>query len=1093
MRCPHCQHDNPEGAKFCNDCAHPLLSGTPVAMHPAPPEVSIRRNLAEKIIDSRMALEGERKQISVLFADMKSSMELLVGRDPEEARNILDPMLEQMMEAVHYYEGTVNQVMGDGIMALFGAPIAHEDHAVRACCAALRMQATVARYSEGLRRAGTTPVEIRVGVNSGEVVVRSISSDLHMDYTAVGQTTHLAARMEQMASASASSILITAETLRLAQGRMLANPLGPIAVAGLREPVEAYELIGVGPAPARLQAAATRELGRFVGRDSEMDALADAFDLAARGHGQFVTVVGEAGVGKSRLLHEFVHARSTQGCLVLETGCVSYGRAKGYLPVIEALKTYFAIEERDDARRVRDRVAARLRSLDRTLEATLPALWALLDVLPEDDPWQRLDPGQRRQAILDALRRLVLRESQVRPVVLVFEDVHWIDTETRAVLDALVEGLPAAKLLLLVSHRPEAKHQRRQKTQHRQLRLEPLPRASAGALLDALLGQASELRDLRQHLVERTEGNPLFIEECVSALAETGALAGCPGAYRLGQSAEAKIPATVQAILAARIDRLDPDDKQLLQAAAVIGKDVPFALLRSIAGVAEDVLRSALARLQAAEFLYETALFPDRAFTFKHALAHEVSYASLLGKRRRELHARVVAAIEALYRDRTGEHAEWLAHHALRGGLKVKAISYLNDAGTRAVMRSAPREAIGFFEKALALAAGLPETRDSLVGTLESLVGLGPALMATQGGWDGDVQACYAQALELCDRLGDTSRRFPVLFGLWGCHCSRGEYERAGELAVGLRRVAGDDEYMRLEARHSLWSTAIALGRPKEAQPHLDQGHLLYRQHEPAAWWNYGTHDPGVCCHQMGAIGAWLLGNFDQARDATMRGLQLARRVRHPGTTVLAHQLAAVVYYHLGDHGAANLHAKAASSLGRAHGVMGGPEHASIILARLLVEEGRTEEAIHIAEKSLPASLRAGWPWSASISFGLVAEIYARTGHPAKGLDMLRSLEPKQYDGLYGPELHRLYGHLLLAASPHATDEAETRLREAVALARERQMKSLELRAAMSLAYFLAPRDRRAARAALSVVDDFGQGVEVADLRTARALRRWLA
>lgn len=1092
MRCPHCQHDNPEGARFCNDCAQPLPSRMDVPMHAASPGVAIPKHLAEKIIGSQLALEGERKQISVLFADMKGSMELLAGRDPEEARNILDPVLEQMMEAVHYYEGTVNQVMGDGIMALFGAPIAHEDHAVRACCAALRMQATVERHSEGLRRAGATPVEIRVGVNSGEVVVRSISSDLHMDYTAVGQTTHLAARMEQMASAS--SILITAETLRLAQGTMLANPLGPIRVAGLREPVNAYELIGVGPARSRLQAAATRGLGRFVGRDREMGALASAIDLAARGHGQIVTVIGEAGVGKSRLLHEFVHGSGTCGWLVLETGCVSYGKTKGYLPVIDALKTYFAIEERDDGRRVRDRVTGKLLSLDRSLEPTLPALWALLDVLPEEDPWQRLDPGQRRQAIVDALKRLVLRECQVQPVVLVFEDLQWVDAESRAVLDTLVEGLPTAKLLLLVSCRPEAGHPRGQKTHYQQLHLDPLPRASAEELLDALLGQASDLHDLRQHLIERTEGNPFFIEESVSALAETGALAGDQGAYRLGRAVEAsKVPATVQAILAARIDRLAPDDKQLLQAAAVVGKDVPFALLRSIAGVAEDVLRATLVRLQAAEFLYEAALFPDLEYTFKHALTHEVSYASLLGERRRELHARVVAAIEALYRDRIGEHSEWLAHHALRGGLKGKAISYLNDAGTKAVMRSAHREATGFFEEALALVAGLPETRETLASALESLTGLGPALMAIKGGWDRDVEACYTKALDLCDRLGETSRRFPVLFGLWGCHYSRGEHERARELAVGLMRVAGeDDEYMRLEARHSLWSTEIAVGRPTEALPHLEQGHLLYRQYERSAWWIYGTHDPGVCCYQMGAIGAWLLGNFDQARDDAVRGLQLARRVRHPGTIVLAHQLAAVVYYHLGDRGAANLHAKAASRLGRAHGVMGWPEHASIILARLLVEEGRIDEAIHIAEESLPASLRAGWPWSASISFGLVADIYGRTGQPAKGLDMLRSLEPKHFEGLYGPELHRLYGNLLLAGSPQATDEAETRLRKAAALARERQMKSLELRAAMSLAYLLAPRDRRAARAALSVVDDFREGSEVADLRTARALRGWL-
>ena len=1037
-------------------------------------------------------MEGERKQITVLFADMKGSMELLAGRDPEDARRILDPMLEHMMEAVHHYEGTVNQVMGDGIMALFGAPIAHEDHAVRACRAALRMQATAARHSQALRRAGATPIQIRVGVNSGEVVVRSISSDLQVDYTAVGQATHLAARMEQMARPS--SILITAETLRLVHGTMQVKPLGPMRVTGLHDPVDAYELVAAGPLRSRLQAAAIRGLGRFVGRDAETGVLRSAIDLARQGRGQIVMVVGEAGVGKSRLLHEVVHGDATDGCLVLVAGCVSYGKSKGYLSVINLLKSYFAIEERDDAHRLRDRVAEKLVALDPSLVNALPALLALMDALPEASPWQYLDPGQRRQAIFDALKRLVLRECQFQPVVLVFEDLHWADAESLAVLDTLAEDLPAARLVLLASCRPEAGHPWQQEAACRQLRLDPLPPASAEELLDTLLGQASELRGLRQQVIERTEGNPLFIEECISSLAETGVLAGDPGAYRLGRAMAAlKVPATVQAILAARIDRLAPDDKQLLQAAAVIGKDVPLALLQSIAGLDEETLRSTLVRLQAAEFLYDAALFPDLEYTFKHTLTHEVSYAGLLGERRRELHARVVAAIENVHQDRIDEHVERLAHHALRGGLKEKAIAYLNEAGTKAVMRSAYAEAVGLFEEALSLVASLPEARETLISALELLTGLGPALRASKGAWDPDVQTCYARALDLCERLGLASESFPLLFGLWACHHSRGEYEQAKEVATRLLQVAGNgNDHMKLEARHASWSTAIAAGRPADALPHLKQGDQLYRQHERSAWWVHGTHDPGVCCHQMGAIGAWLLGNFDQARDGVMRGVQLARLVHHSFTTVLAHHFAAVIYYHCGERGAAILHAKAASSLGHAHGVMGWPEHASIILARLLVDEGRTDEAVRLAEDSLPAALRAGWPWSAGISFGLVADLYGQAGQPAKGLDMLRSLEPKHYAGLYGPELHRLHARLLLAGTPQASDEAEMRLRAAVTLARERRMKSLELRAAMSLAYFLAPRDRRAARAALSVVDDFREGSEVADIRTARTLRDWL-
>ena len=374
-------------------------------------------------------------------------MELLADRDPEEARKILDPVLERMMEAVHRYEGTVNQVMGDGIMALFGAPLAHEDHAVRACYAALRMQESVKKYAEEVRRSHAAVVKIRVGLNSGEVVVRAIGSDLRMDYTAVGQTTHLAARMEQIADPGA--IVITPETLALVEGYIEVKSLGPVPVKGLAEPVEVYEVTGAGPARTRLQASARRGLTRFVGRDAELEQLRRAQQLAGEGHGQVAAIVGEAGVGKSRLVYEFTHSHRLQGWLVFESASLSYGKATSYLPVIDLLKGYFKIQDRDDLREIREKVTGTLLTLDRALEPTLPALLALLlDVPVEDAAWQDARPGSARQLTLDAVRRLLLREAREQPLLLIFEDLHWIDSETQALLDGLVEslrlGAPAA-------------------------------------------------------------------------------------------------------------------------------------------------------------------------------------------------------------------------------------------------------------------------------------------------------------------------------------------------------------------------------------------------------------------------------------------------------------------------------------------------------------------------------------------------------------------------------------------------------------------------------------------------------------------------
>ena len=690
LKCAACGTELPAGAKFCLECGQSVSAQQAVATRFSSPGAYTPKHLAEKILTSKSALEGERKQVTVLFADMKGSMELLADQDPEDARKLLDPILEHMMEAVHRYEGTVNQMMGDGIMALFGAPLAHEDHAVRACYAALRMQESVRKYAESIQRTEGIPIQIRIGVNSGEVVVRSIGSDLKMDYTAVGQTTHLSARMEQMAMPG--SILMTADTLALTEGFVQVKPLGPVNVKGLNEPVEVYEITGAGPVRSRLQAAAARGLTRFVGRTAEFETLCQALERAGTGRGQVVALVGEPGVGKSRLFWEFTHSRRTVDWLILESGSVSYGKATPYLPLIDLLKAYFKITDRDDQREIREKVTGKLLTLDKALESTLPAFLTLLDVAVEEEQWKNLDPPQRRQRTLEAIKRLLLRESQIQSLLLVIEDLHWIDSETQTLLDSLVESLPTARILLLVNYRPEYQHGWGSKTYYSQLRIDPLPPESAEQLLEAVLGDEANLQPLKRLLIGRTEGNPFFLEESVRTLVETKLLVGERGNYHLTKPIEStQVPATVQAVLAARIDRLAPDEKRLLQSAAVIGKDVRLVLLQAIADQSEEEISRGVIRLQAAEFLYETSLFPEVEYTFKHALTHEVAYGSLLQERRRVLHIRIVEAIERFYPDRLSEHVERLAHHASRGELWEKAAEYLHQAGKKAAARSATK------------------------------------------------------------------------------------------------------------------------------------------------------------------------------------------------------------------------------------------------------------------------------------------------------------------------------------------------------------------------------------------------------------------
>jgi predicted ATPase len=542
--------------------------------------------------------------------------------------------------------------------------------------------------------------QIRIGLNSGEVVVRAIGSDLRMDYSAVGQTTHLAARMEQLATPGA--ILVTDAFTRLTESYLHFKPLGLVSVKGLPEPLDVFELSGAEPTRARFQAAASRGLSRFVGREDELKLLFDSLDRAENRAGQVVAVVGEPGVGKSRLFHELVRSSRMRGWMVLETGSVSYGQMTSWMPVRDLLRTLFQIDDRAAAADVRAQVTAGLTTLDSSLRDVVPAVLWLLD-LPVDDPaWAVLDPEQRRQATLDGVRRILVWQSRVRPLLLVFENLHWIDAETQNFLNRLVDGLRGTRILLLVNYRPEYTHGWANKTYYAQVRLDPLAPASAEALLHTLLGDAPDLLPLKSLLIERTQGNPFFLEESTRTLIETKVVVGQRGAFHLAKPLSSiRVPATVQAILAARIDRLDPEDKRMLQSAAVIGREFSRPLLQAIVGGDEGDLGSKLARMQAAEFLYESGLFPEIEYTFKHVLTQEVTYEGLLHDKRRALHARILEAMETLWADRLTGEVEHLAHHALRGGVWDKAVAYLRQAGAKALARSASGDAVGFFEQAL--------------------------------------------------------------------------------------------------------------------------------------------------------------------------------------------------------------------------------------------------------------------------------------------------------------------------------------------------------------------------------------------------------
>jgi predicted ATPase/class 3 adenylate cyclase len=650
--------------------------------------------------------QHERKHITVLFADIAGSTELVADLDPDDARRLLDPILDRMVAAVQLYEGTVHRLMGDGIMALFGAPVAYEDHALRACYSALRMQESIRKYAEELRRSEGISLQIRVGLNSGEVTAGARGGDEGMTYSVNGQPVHLAARMEQLAIPG--TILITFETCRLTNGFLATRPLGPMVVKGLSEPVETYELLGANAVHSRLQAAASKGLTRFVGRLHELSQLRNAREQAQAGRGRLVAIVGEPGVGKSRLIHEFVRAEFASGWRILEAGAgsVSYATGTNFFPVTEFLRGFFRIATSDDVAEVREKVTSKLLSLDKTLLSALPALLAMMDMPQEESRSSRLVPSQRGRSAVEAMKQLLYRESEVQPLVVILEDLHTIDPDTHALLDAVMDSLPAVRILLIVSYRPEYRDAWSDRAYCTQIRIDPLDMPDANALLDGLMGTDGVLEPLKRLLIERTTGNPFFLEESVRALVETGVLVGRRGGYTVTQAvSQLDVPATVESLVASRIDRLRHSDKRLLLSASVIGYQVPLDVLQAVAELAPEELRQAMERLQTSEFLHETSLFPQVEYTFRHALVHEVAYRSLSLDRRRATHTAALVAGERLYSDQTFEKAEWLAFHAFRGQVWDRAVPHFRSAAARAIRRAASRIAVQHLEHAL-VAAG---------------------------------------------------------------------------------------------------------------------------------------------------------------------------------------------------------------------------------------------------------------------------------------------------------------------------------------------------------------------------------------------------
>ena len=986
-----------------------------------PPHLAERIRAEQAAMESRGSANGERKTITALFADLKGSTALIEGLDPEDARAIIDPALQLMMDAVHRYDGYVAQALGDGIFALFGAPIAHEDHPQRALYAALRMQEEMRAYADQSRLTGGIPLQMRVGINTGEVVVRSIrKDDLHTDYVPVGHSTNLAARMEQLATPG--SIVISEYTRKLTEGYFELKALGAADIKGVEEPLNVYEVRGVGSLRTRFQVTAQRGLTRFVGRHSELDHMRQALEQAKAGHGQIVGVMGEPGLGKSRLFHEF-KLTSQSGCLVLEALSVSHGKASPYLPIIELLKDYFQIEPTDDERTRKEKVNGKVITLDRSLEESVPYLFSLLGIEDPHSSLQQMDAQVRRHRTFEALKKLFLRESLNQPLLLIFEDLHWIDTETQGVLDTLTESVASASLLLLVNYRPEYRHAWGHKTYYTQLSLAPLGKAAAEELLTFLLGTDASLNRLKDLILERTEGTPFFMEEVAQTLAEEGVLVGGRGNYRLETTpTELHIPPTVQGVLAARIDRLTADEKALLQQLAVVGRRFPLSLVKHVVPQSEDELYRLLSSLQGKEFVYEQPAFPEVEYLFKHALTQDVAYGTVLHEQRKVLHERTAQAIEALYRSGLDDHYSELAHHYSHSENTQKAVAYLQLAGQQAMMRSANTEATHFLTTALELLQTLPDTPERGRQELTLQLALGPVLISTKGWAAAEVETTYIRARDLCQQLGEHSQLFSALSGLSTCYLVQAELQKAHELGEQLLSLAHSehDPALLVEAHRAQGIALACLGDFALSREHSERGFTFYdpQQHSSLAF-RYGQ-DPGVFCLANAARALWPLGYPEQALKRSHEALSLAQRLSHPFSLSYALFVAVILHLLRGEGHAAQERAEALLTFSTEQRLPWSVGGGTILGGWALAEQGEGAAGIAQMRQGMEAQQAMGTMSQRSLWLALLAEVCGKVGQTEEGLSVLAEalhLVDKTDERWWEAELYRLRGELTLAQS----------------------------------------------------------------------------
>jgi predicted ATPase/class 3 adenylate cyclase len=1081
MRCPACQSARRPGARFCEQCGARLdptcaacgaalspaarfcgACGAPVPGRPEPaavadvrraaPQSYTPRHLAARILRERGALTGERKQVTVLFADVSGFSSLSERLDPEDVHALINRAFELMLAEIHAYEGTVNQFLGDGLMALFGAPVAHEDHAQRAAHAALGMQRALARYRDELQRRRGVDFRVRLGLNTGLVVVGAIGDNLRMDYTAVGDTTNTAARMQQLAEPG--QILVAESTQRLIAPYFRLSQRGTFQVKNREQPVAAWELHRPRAGVSRLAARAAHGLSPFVGRDDALAELERAWATARGGRGQVSLVVGDAGIGKSRLLFELQH-RIGNAATWIQAECISYGQSIPFLPLAAMLKRTFGIDDDDREADVIDKVRRGCAFLDGEAPAVEPFVRYLLSVDAGDPAIVRMDPAQRRAQVMAALHRLTAAGSRRRPIVLAVEDAHWIDTATEGYLTSLVDSIPGLPVLLIVTYRPSYQQPFGERTYFRRIALHPVEESAAVRIVQAALAVDDLPAELVAAIAGKAEGNPFFLEELGRALVETGAVRAADGRLTLTRPAALlSVPATVQDLIAARLDRLADAQKRTVQTASVIGRAFALSLLRQVSDV-QSQLEQSLAELKCIELIYERLGAHDLEYVFRHALTQDVAYGSLLQSERRRLHALIGAAIEEVHAGRLEERAEELVHHFTRGEVWDKVVPHAREAAERAAGLCVDDRAVAFYETALQALRQLPETPDTARAGVEVRLAMRAPLW--RGGEPERLFALFKEAEPLATRYGLTEHLDTIYAFLVQYHWARGEQDRAIDYGQRCleRAAARDDLGLRVTGMYYLGHAYYQTGRYAEA---------LRRTRE-------------------------LIDLLAGSRAAERFGLS---GIPYSG----ACGDAALALMELGDQAGALAMVDEGQRVADGAGHLYSQMTVAAVRGRVLLAAGRADEAITLLERTAATCRDKHFVGQLINALKYLADAYVVAGRPGEALAPAREANALQEQAKVYVE--RTYVHTTLARAFLARgdlDQAEAELTQALAFAERNLERGHEGWARLTAAELAARRGEPALAAArLDEAQDIAEALAMGPLlERCRARRRAIA